>query len=107
MTNQQLMVAENHELISAVADIFRAKKEIEDREKILRAQLLEAFEKYNVLGFDNDEMTVTYIPETTRESLDSARLLKDHPEFAIDYYKTSKVKASLRVKVKDTTAKEA
>ena len=36
MTKQQLMIQENKELIKAVADVFRAKKEIENREKKLR-----------------------------------------------------------------------
>ena len=101
MTKQQLMIQENKELIKAVADVFRAKKEIENREKKLRADLLTACEQYGILGFDNDEMTVIYTPPTTRESIDGDALKRDHPELFPMYLKTSSVKSSVRVKLKN------
>lgn len=101
MTKQQLMIQENRELIKAVSDVFRAKREIEKREKKLRADLLEACEKYGVLGFDNEEMTATYVPAHESERVDTDALKRDYPELFPMYMKTSKVKSSLRITTKD------
>lgn len=105
MTKQELMIQENKELIKAVADVFRAKKEIEAKEKLLREQLLAACEKHGILGFDNDEMTVTYTPATTRESVDTDALKRDYPELFPMYLKTSNVKSSVRVTLKKAEKK--
>lgn len=100
MVGQQLMVKEQHEVIVAIQKLEKQKKEIEAQEKVMREKLLKACEEYGVLGFDNEMMSVTYIPETTRDSVDTAALKRDYPELVPLYTKTSKVKASLRIKVK-------
>lgn len=100
MVGQELMVAENKELIKAVADIYRMEKDLAAKKKELNAQLLEACEKYNVLGIDNDEMSVTYIPATTRKGFDSKAFEKADPITYSLYATETPVKASVRVKLK-------
>jgi len=101
MVGQQLMIRENAELIKAVADVFREKKALEAKEKKLRADLLAACEKYGIVGFDNDEMTVTYVPAHESERVDTEALKRDYPELFPMYMKTSKVKSSLRINTKE------
>lgn len=100
MVGQELMVAENRELIKAVADVYRMEKELATKKKELSAQLLEACEKYGVLGIDNDEMSVTYIPATTRKGFDAKAFAKADPLTYSLYETETPVKASVRVKVK-------
>ena len=100
MVGQQLLVKEQYDVIVAIQNLERQKKDIEAQEKLMRDKLLKACEEYGVLGFDNELMSVTYIPETTRDSLDTTALKRDYPELVPLYTKTSKVKASLRIKVK-------
>lgn len=100
MIGQQLMVQEQHEVIEAIAKLEKQKKAIEEQEKVMRDKLLKACEDYGVIGFDNELMSVTYVPETTRDTFDSKQFKIDHPELAPLYTKTSKVKASIRIKVR-------
>lgn len=100
MVGQELLVKEKYDVIVAIRNLEKQKKDLEEQEKIMRQKLLEACEEYGVLGFDNDLMSVTYVPETTRESFDSKSFKEDYPELAPLYTKKSKVKASIRIKVK-------
>jgi hypothetical protein len=43
---------------------------------------------------------MTYVAPTTRTTIDSTKLKKDHPEIAEQYSKTSNVSASVRVTLK-------
>ena len=100
MVGQELMVQENHELIKAVADVYRMEKELAKKKKELNEQLLNACEKYNVLGCDNDEMTVTYVPATTRKGFDQKAFQRDYPDLYPLYETETPVKANVRVKLK-------
>lgn len=100
MVGQELLVREQYDVIVAIRNLEKQKKDIETQEKLMREKLLKACEDYGVLGFDNDLMSVTYVPETTRETFDSKSFKTDYPELAPLYTKTSKVKASLRIKMK-------
>lgn len=77
-------------------------KQIIETEEILKADLLKAMETHNVKKWDNEVMTVTYTAPTTRTSIDSTKLKREMPEVAEKYTKTSNVKASIRIKLKET-----
>lgn len=76
------------------------KKEAEAKAQDLRAALIEAMKANGVITFENDDIRITYVAPTTRESVDSAKLKKDLPEIAAQYMKTSTVKESLRITLK-------
>lgn len=88
------------DVIKAISDITVQKKALEEQEKVMREKLQAAMEQFGVKSFDNEFIRVTYIAPTTRTSLDSTKLKKEHPEIAQAYQKVSNVKASVKIEVK-------
>lgn len=86
--------------IGKITTLIKMKKQLEDQEKQLKQKLVEAMEIYGVKSFENDLIKMTYVAPTTRSSIDSARLKKDHPAIVEQYTKTSPVSASVRVTLK-------
>lgn len=97
------------ELLAAAQKAERAvklaeanKKAAEANAATIRAELLAAMEAQKIKSFETADKSIliTYIAPTTRETVDGARLKKDHPELAKEYTKISSVKASVRVTVR-------
>lgn len=98
-TNAQL--AELAEVESLIKQIEEDKKAAEAQAVELRAAIMAAMEANGVTSFENDRIKLTYVAPTTRTAIDSARLKKELPEVAEKYAKTSNVKASLRITLKE------
>lgn len=88
------------DVIQKITTLKRLKKEMDEREKALNQKLVEAMEQYGVKSFENDLIKITYVAPTTRSTIDSTKLKKDHPDIAARYSKVSEVSASVRVTVK-------
>lgn len=88
-------------LINTISSIEQQKKALEEQSKTMRERLLEAMEQYGVKKFENDILSVTYVAPTTRKSIDTTALKKEYPAIAEHYTKTSNVKASIKIVVKD------
>lgn len=86
--------------IGKITTLIKMKKQLEDQEKQLKQKPVEAMEIYGVKSFENDLIKMVYVAPTTRSSIDSARLKKDHPDIAQQYTKISDVSASVRVTLK-------
>ena len=86
--------------IGKITTLIKMKKQLEDQEKQLKQKLVEAMEAYGVKSFENDLIKMTYVAPTTRSSIDSARLKKDHPAIVEQYTKTSSVAAFVKVELK-------
>ena len=54
----------------------------------------------NVKKWETDNIVVTYVAPTTRESIDSKRLKKEQPDIYSQFIKTSKIKESIKIKIK-------
>lgn len=78
----------------------QAVKEAETQAKELKEALYEEMEKREIIKFENDNMIITRILPTTRETIDSKKLKKEYPEIAKMFTKTSNVKGSIRMKFK-------
>ncbi len=106
------LTSDNLELMQLIAveefiqEIELKKKAAEERQKELRAKLLEAMEQNGVKKFENNSISITYVAPTTRNSIDSTKLKKDMPEVYEKYTKTSDVKASLKIKLKEVKDNE-
>ena len=87
-------------VIKKIVALTIQKKQIEDQEKEMRAQLMKAMEQYGVKKFESDSVTFTYIAATVRNSIDSTKLKKELPDVAAKYTKTSNVSASVKIEVK-------
>lgn len=88
-------------VIHTITEICVQKKALEDKEKEMRSQLEKAMEAYGVKKFENDQISVVYVEPTTRNTIDSAKLKKELPDVASKYTKTSAVKGSVKITVKE------
>lgn len=96
----QVFESNSTAVIQAITDIVTQKKELEEKEKIMREQLEKSMGDYGVKKFENEQLSVTYVEATTRASIDSKALKKDLPDIAAKYTKISPVKASIKITVK-------
>lgn len=87
--------------ISIIQSIEVQKKQLEEDGKKMREAVKEAMEEYGITKFSNDVLEISYIKEGKRTSLDSKKLKAELPKVFDDYSKTSKVSASIRIKLKD------
>jgi hypothetical protein len=88
------------EAIEKITNLIQFKKELDEQEKQLKQMLVEAMEQYGVKSFETDLIKMVYVAPTTRSTIDSTRLKKDHPDIVDQYTKTSDVAASVRVTLK-------
>lgn len=86
--------------IQKITTVIQLKKELDEQEKQLKQELVKAMETYGIKSFENDQIKMTYVAPTTRSSIDSTKLKKDHPDIVEQYSKTSNVSASVKVTVK-------
>lgn len=86
--------------IKKITQLIQLKKQMDEQEKQLKQKLVEAMEIYGVKSFENELIKMTYVAPTTRSTIDSTRLKKDHPHLAQQYTKVSDVAASVRVTLK-------
>ena len=89
------------EVEALIKSIEEKKKKAEDQAKELRAELMKAMEDNGVKSFENDLIRITYVAPSTRQSIDSAKLKKEQPTIYASYLKSSEVKASLRITLKE------
>lgn len=87
------------EAVQMIVDLEKKAKEIKEAQDLLKAKLLAAMEENGVKKIESDELTITYVAPTDRETFDSKKLREDNPDLYDEYIKISKVKASVRVKV--------
>ncbi|MGF3114756.1 hypothetical protein ACQV2R_05180 [Facklamia sp. P12937] len=93
----------NKQDLAIVTEFYELERQIKiakERQALLRADLVDIMEDYNVKKWENEYFNITYVEPTMRESIDSSRLKKELPDVAEKYKKTSYVKASVRVKIK-------
>jgi hypothetical protein len=75
-------------------------KRMEEMRKGYLAEIQQAMEERGIKKFENDFITITYIEETSRVSLDQKSLKEQDFDIYLKYAKESPVKPSVRIKVK-------
>lgn len=83
-----------------IAQFEREVKEINAKEAALKKAIQKEMEENNLLKVESDELTITYIAPSYRETFAKDDFKNDHADLYDDYLKISPVKASVRVKVK-------
>ena len=83
-----------------LAEFERQAKAIEDAQKELKKRILAEMELHGILKIDTDDVTITYIAPTTRETFDSKAFRKDNPSLYDEYVKIGAVAPSVRIKLK-------
>lgn len=100
----ELTVADSEKIVAVQSELKALddrKKELEKQEAELKEFLIQKMEETGVKQVDNELFKITYVAPSQRETLDSARIKKELPEVAATYTKTSVVKASVRITLKD------
>lgn len=80
-----------------ILDLLAKKKEIEEQVKTFSERMKGEMEKAGVKKWETDNMRLTYIDSTSKETFDSKRFKEEHPDFYREYIKTTKVKPSIRI----------
>ena len=90
----------SRDTVEKIAEFERAAKEIKAKQDDLRARILDEMEQKCILKLETPEMTITYIPKSDRETLDSKAIKEELPDIYDSYCKLSPVKASIRIKLR-------
>lgn len=90
----------NPEISSKLAEFERMAKEIKAKEDELKQRILAEMEEHGILKIETDELTITYVQPSNRETFDSRAFRKDNPDLYDDYVKIGYVSPSIRMKVK-------
>lgn len=78
------------------ATIKRAK----EKEEQLKDAILVEMEQKRIIKLDCDDLTITYVAASDRETFDSKNFRKSHPDLYDEYVRITTVKPSVRIKVK-------
>lgn len=91
-------------LMQGLAEQLRVKKEIELREKALKAELQALMEEHGVKSVDNEFLKITYVEGSESTTIDLAAMEKAEPalfaDLLRDYPKTTVRKPSVRFTVR-------
>ena len=87
-----------------IADFERRMKEIKAAEDALKESILDEMEEKGILSIKTEQMTISYVGGSDRESFDSKRLRADDPDLYDQYVKLTHVKSSIRIKLKEEKA---
>lgn len=90
----------NPEISDKIAEFEKKIKKLKEQEDLLKQSILEEMEAKGIVKIENDDLLINYIAPTDRETFDSKKLREDNPDLYDEYIKITKVKASIRIKVK-------
>lgn len=104
--NNQVQVFEQQhmQVFKQLADITKTKKQLEDQEKKVKADLEKAMDAYDIKSIDNQFLKITRVNGSTSTSIDLKALEEKEPklygELLEDYPKVTTKKSYLTFKVK-------
>jgi predicted phage-related endonuclease len=88
------------ETAAAIAEFERQAKAIKEKEDALKEAILHEMQNKCIFKVETPELSITYVAATDRESLDSKRLKQELPDVYDSFVKISKVKPSVRLRLK-------
>ena len=98
-----LIKIENGQLAQQTVDYIKTvetqMKSLKEQYDQFKSDLLNAMEQNGIVKFESDNLKISYIGETERETFDSKQFKNDMPDLYDEYVKFSKVKPSIRIKV--------
>lgn len=86
--------------VNTIVTIENEMKRLKELQDNYKEELLNAMEQNNIIKLETDELTITYVASTDRETFDSKAFKADHQDLYDEYVKMSSVKSSVRLKVK-------
>ncbi len=88
------------EVQTKIVEFERQAKAIKEAQDKLKEAILKEMEEKQIIKLESDDLLITYVATTYRESLDSKQLKADDEALYNKYIKISPVKSSIRIKVK-------
>lgn len=89
-----------------IATFEKQVKAIKEQEDLLKKQILEEMERKHIIKLENDELLISYIAPTDRETFDSKSFKQAHQDMYDEYVIMTPVKSSIRIKVKEKSEDE-
>lgn len=90
----------SEEVCEKIVSLEKQAKEIKRQQESMKAEILDAMQKYGVLKIENEMLKIAYISEHDAEKFDSKKFKEENPDIYDSYVKLSKVKPSIRITVK-------
>lgn len=91
-------------VMANIALLEKQVKEMQEKQKALKADLESAMNEFGIKSIDNDYLKIIRVEESTSTSIDLKTLQKKEPklygELLVDYPKTTVKKAHVRITVK-------
>ena len=75
-------------------------KQVKEAQEEIKTGILKEMEEKNIIKLETNELIITYVAETYRETFDSKTLKAEDEKLYNKYVKISPVKSSVRIKVK-------
>lgn len=103
MENELIIV--NGELTSDFVDEYiefcKYRDMVKAKEEEFKNALKKAMNDEKIYKISNDKISISYTPETTKETFDSKKFKEDYPALYDQYVKVSKVSGALRITIKE------
>lgn len=90
----------DEEASKKIAEFERQIKEIKAKEDEFKQAILEEMEAKNIIKIDTDDLMISYVAPSDRETFDSKAFKEEHQDLYDEYVKMTPVKSSIRIKVK-------
>ena len=90
----------NADTSKKLAEFERAVQEIKAKQDELKQSILAEMDKHGILKIDTDDLVISYIAPSTRETFDSKTFRANNPDLYDEYVKISTVSPSVRIKLK-------
>jgi len=92
------------ELVEEYTQLQNEINKLLERQKEIKQKLMEKMVESDIKKFEHENVSVTYIPETTQKRFDSKTFKIEHPDLYNKYIKEVAMKATIRfseIKQKD------
>lgn len=90
----------DEEASKKIAEFERQIKEIKAKEDEIKQAILEEMEAKNIIKIDTEDLMISYVAPSDRETFDSKAFKEEHQDLYDEYVKMTPVKSSIRIKVK-------
>lgn len=90
----------DEEASKKIAEFERQIKEIKAKEDEIKQAILEEMEAKNIIKIDTDDLMISYVAPSDRETFNSKAFKEEHQDLYDEYVNMTPVKSSIRIKVK-------
>ena len=90
----------DREINDKIVDFEQQIKIVKEREEKLKQMILEEMESKGIIRVETDDLLISYVSPSDKETFDVKTFRKDCPKTYNAYVRMTPVKSSIRIKVK-------